>query len=374
MKILHLTHTDIPLDSRIIKEIEALERDGHELASVGLSEKLVTYEYCGGVSLGSLSRRLWAPRFLKYFKHLVVYVEFFLRTLFHLRGQRFDVIHCHDTVVLPLAVFLKKIGSIKALVYDAHELESDRNGLTPFFCKLIFLTERALWKWVDHLIVVSDSIAHWYGTKLGNKPSTVILNSPVFHCDSSSTNSGFRSIYNIQDHELIFVYVGIIGPGRGVDDLLKAFKSITNRCHLVFLGYGEHQDRVQEASKHYSNIHFHPRVEHSRVVPLIRSADYGICFIEDVSLSDRYCLPNKLFEYLFAGLPVIGSDLPEIKNLLEKERAGFVSAISQQALKELVVKIERERPVVVIDAESIEKYGWSVQAEKLCKIYSEFPE
>ncbi|MBK9624803.1 MAG: glycosyltransferase [Rhodocyclaceae bacterium] len=68
-----------------------------------------------------------------------------------------DVVHCHDTLVLPLGVIVK-LFTRATLIYDAHELESDRNGLTELQGRLTLWVERWLWQFVDALIVVNPSI------------------------------------------------------------------------------------------------------------------------------------------------------------------------------------------------------------------------
>jgi hypothetical protein len=70
---------------------------------------------------------------------------------------------------------------------------------------------------------------------------------------------------------------------------------------VVFLGYGELSQDLKRLAAEHPNIHVHDAVPHSQVVPIAQSADFGLCLVQDVSLSDYYCLPNKLFEYYFAG-------------------------------------------------------------------------
>ena len=86
-------------------------------------------------------------------------------------------------------------------------------------------------------------------------------------------------------------------------------------------------------SANYKNIHFHPLVPHHEVVNLIKSSDVGICFIENVSLSDYFCLPNKLFEYLFAGLNILGSNIPEIVKFITTNKVGTVCDLNPNDFK-----------------------------------------
>ena len=73
---------------------------------------------------------------------------------------------------------------------------------------------------------------------------------------------------------------------------------IMKDCHIVYLGYGSEKTNYLSYQK-YNNIHIHDAAEHQQVVSLAQSADVGLCLIENISLSDYYCLPNKLFEYIF---------------------------------------------------------------------------
>ena len=93
------------------------------------------------------------------------------------------------------------------------------------------------------------------------------------------------------------------------------------------------KNRVIEKAKQNNNIFFHPPVEHNKVVRIVRSADYGLCFIEEVSLSDFYCLPNKLFEYAFAGVYALASDFPEISNVVKRFRLGTTVSLDRDNLK-----------------------------------------
>ena len=143
------------------------------------------------------------------------------------------------------------------------------------------------------------------------KESILILNSPFVDKDKSKLldENNLRKIFKINKDKLIFTYVGDLCFGRGIDFLLDIFSESNFKSHIVFIGNGFLENKIKSISKINSNIHLHKKVPHNQVVNLIKSADIGICIIENVSLSDYYCLPNKLFEYSFAGLRIIPSIL-----------------------------------------------------------------
>ena len=88
---------------------------------------------------------------------------------------------------------------------------------------------------------------------------------------------------------------------------------------------------------------FHPPVEHNKVVRIVRSADYGLCFIEEVSLG-FLLLENKLFEYAFAGVYALASDFPEISNVVKRFCLGITVSLDRDDLKLEIMRIIVERP------------------------------
>lgn len=100
---------------------------------------------------------------------------------------------------------------------------------------------------------------------------------------------------------------------------------------------------------------------------LVKSADYGFCMVERVSLSDYYSLPNKLFEYAFAGVPVLASNFPDMQELVERFKLGLCAANDAGAIAQAVVRLQGgDRQRMTSDIESL---GWQAQAERLTALY-----
>jgi glycosyltransferase involved in cell wall biosynthesis len=183
-------------------------------------------------------------------------------------------------------------------------------------------------------------------------------------------NFNLRNIFNLEPKDLIYIYSGILTQGRGIEIMLEAFSKTDTKSVLVFLGDGPLIDKIKIYKERNNNIFVHQKVWHNEVTQIVSSADYGLCLIEDVSLSDRYSLPNKLFEYIFAGLPVVASDLPEIKKLVLDNNFGVVINPSVENLINVLYKNSLLAEVSKLnDKYSVSHLTWESQAIELREIY-----
>lgn len=375
LKVLHLTHTDINKDPRIIKSIKAIDKlSWIEVYGVGIqdsSHNSRRFETKDSIDINSIALKLFSKKltFLpNILRHLFTLLEFFLRSFFIINKFKPSVLHCHDTLALPIAILFKVFHSKLKVIYDAHELGSNRNGIDNFSSKIVYFFEKITWRFIDHFISVSPSIIKWYEEEYGRKKNTLILNSPEIETKKTENSNGFRKKFLINDDEKLFIYVGEINKGRGITNLLEIFKDLKSR--ILFLGYGPLVNKVKDFENNYSNIHYHEAVEPDSLISLIQEADVGLCLVERVSLSDYFCLPNKLFEYAFAGLPVIASDFPDIKFLVEKYDLGF--CCDSGSIKDVKKNIERYESIIKISKNDVSKLhdlSWQKQELNLINVY-----
>ena len=371
-KILHLTQTDIRSDSRILKEISVAEASGYEVYGIGI-------RLDDGVTSSSsidLEKINCIPIFfkkllhlLKIFQHFLTFFEFLIRSFFQSIKIKPDIVHCNDTLVLPIGVLVKLFTNAK-LVYDAHELESDRNGLSRFLGKITLLIEKVLWRFVDALIVVSPSIEDWYKSNVGEKLSVVVLNSPVIESQTLLNSDDYlREHFGIPKGVKVFLYVGILSHGRGIELILEAFESENIESSLVFLGYGPLSNSLKEKSKQRNNIYVHDAVKHEKVVSIAKTADVGLCLIQNVSLSDYFCLPNKLFEYCFSGIPVLASNFPDISKVVNLYKLGVCVDLNVEDVIEGIKRFESDDLDVNFSVSDLSELDWESQAHKLTQLY-----
>ncbi len=378
--LLHISHTDIRTDSRILKEVSTLETLKN---CVTISFGVTSYERLTQKSERTnnnfklinllLKPSLGMPRIFRTFFALLSILELNIRFTYYGIKIKPKVVHCHDAIVLPAGLLIKKFSACN-LIYDAHELESDVNEQTAIFSKYILKVEKVCWPKVDLFVTVSDSIRQWYLHQHGEKKSIVVLNSPeirsntIFESQKTLKERGYlRKAFNIPKSEPIFLYTGFFTKGRGLSILLDIFGGIVKDAHFVLVGYGPMKKEIIRYSNECPNIHHHEAVPHEDLVSLASSADYGLCIIENVSLSDYLCLPNKLFEYSFAGIYILGSRFPEIVSLVEQYDLGAHCEVDKPEITNAIKDLVKNRPK--FGHKDITELSWQTQGKKLVSAY-----
>jgi len=353
--VLHLTHTDITIDGRILKEMEAL-RDNFLVFGVGVSklerntEGMKTFR----------SKPVFGSKILGYLWCYLTLIRFVLSMKPH-------IVHVHDWYMLPIGCLVKLFRNSR-LVYDAHELEVDVNSTSKFRKYAAIVVEYVFVRFIDRFITVSDTINEFYiqrYKKIKNDNSVVILNAPSLDIPK---NLDGREVCINRD-KLNIIYVGGIENGRGIEQFIEYCSALESHIDFYLLGYGslESSLKKQVETAKLSNVNFLGRVSHSEVTAYVEKMDYGLCIIEPVSKSDEYCLPNKLFEYYCSGKRIIGSNLIEIKQFIENNKCGLILDESWSA-NQLLTQLEEDMKTPSESTVNM-KYSWEHQAKLLVELY-----
>ena len=373
MRILHISHTNISYDSRILKELAAIRCEFPAAEIIALGAELDNTTHAGTHALDNVEikttslkvRKIkWLPKILR---QISTVIEMYFRMRAAARDYRADVIHAHDTVALFIAVTSKSPHT--KIIYDAHELESDRNGVNALTGTMIKQFEKWAWSSVDRLIVVGELIGDWYEEHIGKKSTTIILNSPISKKEPDKKTNYLRKHFDIACDRRIFIYVGALMPGRMVESYLNIFSQPDFPADIIFLGYGPLDSLISFKAKSAGNIHLHTAVAHDDVVSVVGSADVGLCVINRVSLSDYLSLPNKLFEYAYANVPSLVSDFPAMKNYSARFDLGWTTDISELAIEKAILDIVAEPELKVPDMVKLKEVSWDQQAAKLTQLY-----
>lgn len=365
-----IVKSDILNDNRILNEAKSLSLSGIKVYLIAVNEYRLPENYCNAFAIvkriSLISQTIGFP---KYVQALEFNIRAFL--LFLLNKTRF--VHCHDLTALPSGFWIKRLLPSIILVYDAHEYETELNGLSGFRKKIYKWLEQKLIFRVDRFITVSESIAQAY-KQLYQISNPVIIHNCPYRYHSEQKRDLLREEFSISKQSKIFLYQGILAEGRGVREMLEVFSGFTGSDYvLVLMGFGPMTSFVQSFSKEHRNVFYKQAMPAPHFLNYTSSADFGISFIEDISLSDRYCLPNKLFEYINAGIPVIVSDLPEMKKFVTTFKVGTVASTGSS--RELINAIQN---IVLMNNDELlehvrfaaDLFCWEEESKKLLHIYN----
>jgi glycosyltransferase involved in cell wall biosynthesis len=369
MLLINITLNDFQNDSRVWKISDSLQSMGFITKVVALhSVGLPFFELKDGVEVHrvKLTSRSW-PKWKPI--QLIKYLEFIVRVVWRFRSV--DSVHCNDLNALPVGLLIKLLRRKVKVVYDCHEYETETNGLKGFEKTAMCWLEHWLIRHADAVLTVSESIAREYARLYAIPLPHLVLNCPSY-VEQVKQNL-FREKFSIRSDQRIFLYQGGLSKGRGVEILLNVFiERHDDRCVLICMGYGPLVSTVQAYAQRSKVIFFHPAVDQKMLLDHTSSADFGVSFIEDTCLSYRYCLPNKMFEYLMAGIPVLTSNLYEMRRLVESEMVGLVAESNDT--KGFVEALDR---ALEINTEGMlgnvrrlrKRYCWEEQARVLYGVY-----
>lgn len=375
MRNVHVTLTHFQNESRVLKEINSL-----------LNHKVVTSVIVlaiwkrGLLKRERISDQIEVVRIDMYpiylanrvFKLSEILRNKWLIKLMGLYLLRFrpKLINIHHVNAIGL-VWLKKILVNTTFIYDTHELETETQSSVGQWKKYRKELELRYISKVNHTFVVTPSIAEWYKKVYALKNVTTIMNTPLRH-KALNKRDAFREIFEIPYTDTIFIYNGSLFEGRGIEKLLDVFEKIDDKSlHLIFMGDGDLEELIKEYSAKNSNIHFQEAVHPSKVIDFTSSADVGISLIENVCLSYYFCLPNKIFEYTIAEIPMIVSNMKDMSNYVLNNNLGLVIkgeslAEITQAVKNMAVN-KKSYKEALITAKEI--YNWENEEQKMINVY-----
>lgn len=305
-RVFLLVTSDVVTDQRVKRSASAIAEQGHTVCVLGRSIRSTPplFKYSYGVHLFRLPFQ----------KGMFFYLSYNLWATFWLLFKRVDIVYANDLDTL-LAAGLISVVKRKPLIYDSHELFTELPELVTrkFKQRLWYWLEKFMLKQVDVGIAVSDSVAVEL-KKRYKKEFVVVRNVP-----KSKVN-----VDVVKSTEKIIIYQGALNIGRGLEKLIFAMQNVTD-AKLLIAGSGDIEGQLIGLTNQLGldgKVQFVGRLSPEALSLLTSRATIGVSLEEDMGLNYRCALPNKLFDYLHAGLPVLVSDMPEMKSIVDSYNVG----------------------------------------------------
>ena len=305
------------------------------------------------------------------------YAEFNLRLFFFLLFHKCDILVSNDLDTLYPNFLVSRIKR-KRLVYDSHEYfcgVPELNG-RPRVQKFWRRIERRCFPLLTDVITVCQSIADIYDREYprANKVR-VVRNVPV---KQQFTPTKSRQQLGLPTDKRIIVMQGALNQDRGAEELILAMKNIPGSL-LLLIGNGDVIPQLKslvERELLTEKVRFIPRMAPEELVNYTALCDVGCSLEKDTNLNYRYCLPNKLFDYIRAGVPCVVSALPEMERVVVSSGVGVIvrehSAENiAAAINNLLSDNDLYQRCKANTSEAAEQFCWENEEKVLREIYGE---
>lgn len=353
-KIIIAVSNDLSTDQRVLKVAKSLSENGYDVLLTGRRLK-------NSLTLNSAIQN---KRFSLIFNRgFLFYAELNIRLFLFLLARNADILYANDTDTLP-ACFLVAGIKHKKLVFDAHELFPEVPELQdrPRIKKCWTKIEDLIFPRLTTAITVCESIATYYRQKY-KLNMHVIRNVPYLQ------DVNPKKI--VIPGKKIILYQGAVNMGRGLEWIIDAMPYIENAV-LYIIGDGDILTLLTKRvidQKLESKVIFHGKIPADELQHYTSSGDIGLCLLENKGLNYYYALPNRVFSYLHAYVPILASPFPEISAIVEKHNTGkLTSEIHPEKLAGIINEM-LENPLNTSHFEKLKKlYCWEEEEKKLLQL------
>lgn len=284
-----------------------------------------------------------------------------------------DIWHAHDLTGLAA---LGRVGRGRNVVYDSHELfleSGSASRLPPAAKRVLRAYEGMLARRARRVITVNDGVAavlrEGYGVGVD-----VVMNCPPWR--DTPPRGALRATLDLGDRRLI-VYHGGVSPNRGVEIGMEALQHLPADVAMVVIGSGPSVNDVREASggRLRDRLFWHPPVPSHHLPELLVDADVGLVLFAPTERNHLLASPNKLFDFIACGVPVLASAFPVMGQIVTKEGVGVTcdptdARAVARGVMEIISDSEKRRRMRAnaIDAYA-HRYNWEIQERILLSVY-----
>jgi glycosyltransferase involved in cell wall biosynthesis len=353
---------DLSFDQRVHKVCTSLHNAGYNILLVGrIRKKSVPLE------------RVYRIRRFKYIpeRGVFFYAVFNIRLFIFLMFKKVDVLHANDLDTL-LANWMAKLFRRKHLVYDTHEYFTGVPEIQnkPIVKKTWTAIEKMIFPKLNYVFTVNDSIANLYEKEYGIKIK-VLRNFPVATPLIKSKSKRELGLPN--DKKIVILQGGGINVDRGSEELLEAI-ALSDELFLCIVGDGDVIEVLKKRSCEKDlkdKLMFTGLLPYNEMMQYTMNANVGVSLDKDTNINHKFSLPNKIFDYLKAGIPVVVSDLKEVATIVKQYKIGKVipNHLPKSILNSILEVIENTSLYEIQAAQK--KLIWKNEEPVLLALYEE---
>jgi glycosyltransferase involved in cell wall biosynthesis len=371
-KVLMILSKEFSTDPRVNKEAASLIENGYEVTVICWDRKnaFSSEEVINNIQVVRLNNSL----FMNILPHDLLrnplwwWHAFKKGVALYNKGFEFDAVHCHDLDTLATGVLLKKKLGVK-LVYDAHEIFGYMiaRDMPSFIVKISFLIEKVMVCKVDHVITVNEPLKEYF-RKRTNKPITIVMNcKSLIYDDWQPCNNKTFTV----------IYIGVLNSARMFPELVDIIGQIDN-VKFVIAGKKENiYEEVKNKSSYYENVDFLGTIHFNQVIPKTLESNAIICMFNPNDKNNQVGLPNKVFEAMVTGRPIIVTQGLYLSEFVQKNNCGVTVENNAKSITATILNL-RDNPALCEELgrnglmAAKKKYNWENQAAKLITVYKEF--
>jgi len=256
---------------------------------------------------------------------ILFYLSFAFKLIRELIKSDADIFLAEDVYTLPFVTLIGKLKKGK-IIYNSRELYAFIGGLRnrPVIQFMVKTIEKFFIKKVDLVLTTGEMDSQFLEKFYSINNTLVLRNVPMMQKPSEKVD--FRKMFNIPPDKVIMLYQGVLLNGRGITMILKAMPYIPDAVFII-LGGGEQRKNFENIGRELNideRVFFTGAIDQEKLINYTAGADFGLAIIENISISYFHALPHKIFEYIMADLPVLASDLPQMKKIVEMYNVGAV--------------------------------------------------
>ena len=362
---------DLVSDQRVRKVCQMLSDDGFEITLLGRQMRK---------SPSMPMRNYRVKRFKLFFETgFLFYAALNFRLFWYLLFCKADIFHSNDLDTL-LPNFLAAKIRRKPLIYDTHEYFTGVPEIQqrPNVKKVWQTLESIIFPKLKYVFTVNDSIAELYFQQYGLKPQ-VLRNVPdANHFEKTKT----RTILGMPEEKFILILQGNgINIHRGAEEAVMALQYLDHAV-LYIIGSGDALPELLRLTEYYQlqdKIKFVGRLPYDEMMQFTANADLGLTLDKDNNINYKLSLPNKIFDYLLAGIPIMASNLPEVARVIHETQDGvIIKQVNENEIAKAVNNLMHNKDEFMRlkkhALEHAQSYTWANESKAMQMLYKEIRE